>query len=139
MPLKNVAFEEIEHTADWALRVYGQNLPGLLLSAAHGMNYLLGVDSAAISNHVEAHFDLDAIDAESLLVNWLSELLYWIEVEGVIFHEFTLDEVTPNRLKATVKGGPVLNLRKHIKAVTYHGLEIIGTPEGLTATIVFDV
>jgi len=30
-------------------------------------------------------------------------------------------------------------MEKHIKAVTYHNLEIVQTARGLTATIVFDV
>ena len=67
-------FEEIEHTADWALRVRGHDLRELLVNAARGMSRLLVPDLTVISTDVERHFELDAFDAESLLVEWLSEL-----------------------------------------------------------------
>jgi SHS2 domain-containing protein len=53
--------------------------------------------------------------------------------------EIELLELTPTSLRATVRGGVVPALEKHIKAVTYHDLAITPTPDGLEATIVFDV
>ena len=132
-------FVEVEHTADWALQVYGRDLRELLVNAARGMSYLLVPKLAAIPLDREEHFKLEAYDAESLLVSWLSELAYWAEVEGIVFGAFDLPQVTPTHLRATVRGGRVSDLQKHIKAVTYHNLKIIETNQGLTATVVFDV
>jgi SHS2 domain-containing protein len=133
------AFEEVEHTADWALRVRGRDLSELLVNAARGMSRLLASDLDAILTDVERRFELDALDAESLLVNWLSELAYWAEAEMLVFQEFDLRRVASNHLEATVWGGYASNLHKHIKAVTYHNLEIIQKEDGLEATVVFDV
>jgi SHS2 domain-containing protein len=132
-------FEEIEHTADWALRVRGHDLRELLVNAARGMSRLLVPDLTLISTDVERRFDLDALDAESLLVEWLSELAYWAEAEMLVFREFDLRQVTPSHLEAVVRGGRAPNLQKQIKAVTYHNLEIITTDNGLETTVVFDV
>jgi SHS2 domain-containing protein len=132
-------FEEIEHTADWALRIRGRDLRELLINAARGMSSLLVSDPAIIPSEVEERFDIEAYDAESLLVNWLSELAYWTEIEGIVFREFELHHVTPMHLQAIVRGGHVSNLEKHIKAVTYHNLEIVETDVGLETTVVFDV
>ncbi|MCK6627628.1 MAG: archease [Anaerolineae bacterium] len=137
--MPKVEFEEIEHTADWALRVRGQDLAELLINAARGMSSLLVQELAEIPLEVEKHFELEAADAESLLVNWLSELVYWVEAEGVVFGEYELHHVTPTHLQAVVRGGHVPALQKHIKAVTYHKLEIVETDDGLEATVVFDV
>jgi SHS2 domain-containing protein len=133
------AYEEIEHTADWALRVRGRDMRELLANAARGMSRLLVPDPAAIPTDVEQYFELDAFDAESLLVEWLSELAYCAEAEMLVFREFDLPQVTPTHLQAVVRGGRVPDLQKHIKAVTYHNLEIIETNDGLEATVVFDV
>ena len=138
-PAHNIDFEEIEHTADWALRVRGQDLPELLTNAARGMVSLVVSESAAIPTDVEQHLDIEAIDAEGLLVDWLSELAYWAEAELLIFHQFDLQNVTPTSLEATVRGGHAPELKKQIKAVTYHNLEIVETENGLEATVVFDV
>jgi SHS2 domain-containing protein len=132
-------FEEIEHTADWALRVRGHDLRELLVNAARGMSRLLVPDLTVISTDVERHFELDAFDAESLLVEWLSELAYWAEADMLVFREFDLRQVTPSHLEAIVRGGHAPNLQKQIKAVTYHNLEIITTDNGLETTVVFDV
>lgn len=137
--LPAVGFEEVEHTADWALRIRGATLKELLINAARGMNSLLVSPHAPIRTEIEEHIELEAGDAESLLVDWLSELAYWAEVEGIIFGEFNIYRITPTHLKAVVRGGYAPNLQKHIKAVTYHNLHIIETNEGLEATVVFDV
>ncbi len=133
------AFEEVEHTADWALRVRGRDLGELLVNAARGMIRLLVSDLDAVPTDVERRFELDALDAESLLVEWLSELAYWAEAETLVFREFEILRVAPDHLEAAVWGGYASNLQKHIKAVTYHNLEIIQREDGLEATVVFDV
>lgn len=132
-------FEFVEHTADWAIRLRGRDLTELLANAAHGMNSLLLSDARAIPGDQERQIELEAFDAESLLVEWLTELAYWAESELLLFREFILSEVSDTHLKATLKGGNVVDLEKHVKAVTYHNLSITQTDHGLEATVVFDV
>jgi len=134
-----VAFEEIEHTADRVLRIYGSNLEELLLNAARGMNSLMVTKHVPCSEHREKFVELDAMDTESLLVDWLSELAYWAEIEMLIFHEFRIESVSPTHLGARIYGSRVTQLENHIKAVTYHNLDIVQTEKGLIATVVFDV
>ena len=134
-----IAFEELEHTADRALKFFGSDLQELLLNAAAGMNSLLGTKYDASCPREEKLIELKAIDAESLLVEWLSELAYWAETELLVFHQFDLHSVSSTHVAATIHGSRVEQIERHIKAVTYHNLEIIKTDEGLTATVVFDV
>jgi SHS2 domain-containing protein len=138
-PDRLVAFEEIEHTADRALRIFGKNFEELLLNAARGMNSLMVSEPNSGSERQRKLVEIDAMDAESLLVEWLSELSYWAEVDMLVFYEFEMESVSARHLKATVYGSRVKQLEKHIKAVTYHNLEIIQTEKGLTTTVVFDV
>ena len=138
-PIRGAAFKEIEHTADRALIIYGSDLRELLLNAAGGINSLLETEYNASARQEEKSVELEAIDAESLLVEWLSELAYWAETEMLVFHKFDLHSVSPTHVKATIHGSRVAQLEKHIKAVTYHNLEIVQTDKGLTATVVFDV
>ncbi|HHH40833.1 MAG TPA: archease [Chloroflexi bacterium] len=130
--------EEIEHTADWAIHVRGRNLAELFTRAAQGM-YALVIDLARVRPLVERKVNLESFDAETLLVDWLSELLWYTESEGLVFSQFEVHEITPTRLQATVQGEVVSNLEKQIKAVTFHNLVIRRTGEGYEVTIVFDV
>jgi len=131
-------YDEIEHTADWALRVRGRTLADLFINAAMGM-YALSVDAPAIVPQVERTVEVTGVDAETLLVNWLNELLYLTEVEGLVFGQFELVEFAPIRLRAVARGQANAPLRKHIKAVTFHNLHIASTDHGYQVTIVFDV
>jgi SHS2 domain-containing protein len=134
-----IAFEEIEHTADWALRIFGSDLGELLLNAARGMNHLMDAKCTPGSTPEEKTVELEAIDAESLLVEWLNELVYWAETEMLVFREFDIESVSLTHLKSKIRGFRATHFEKHIKAVTYHSLEIVRTDRGLTATVVFDV
>ena len=135
-------YEEIPHTADWALRVWAGDLPTLFRVAAIGMNSLSGL---ILSNagRIQRSIELTAPDAESLLVTFLSELVYSAEQENLGFDEFELrPEVTQYDiywLRAKIFGAPIESLDKAIKAVTFHNLQIRETERGLEVEIVFDV
>jgi SHS2 domain-containing protein len=131
-------FEEIEHTADIAIRVRGRDLAELFANAAYGMACQLA-DPGAVDQTVEHVIELDAYDAETLLVSWLGELLYLGEREECVFTDFDMLQVAPTRLRAIVRGGPVEEHGAHIKAVTFNELEIVRTDAGYETTVVFDV
>jgi SHS2 domain-containing protein len=130
-------FKEIAHTADWQLDAWAPDLPGLLEQAARGMYALAGVRLDPGPPQAR-HLALKAEDAESLLVAFLSELLYYGEQEGLAFDRFSL-RVEGSRLEADIEGRPIAALEKEIKAVTYHNLNIRQSPRGLEVSIVFDV
>jgi SHS2 domain-containing protein len=132
-----MGFEEIPHTADWSIRVWAYDLPGLLVESARGMNWLAGVELA--DSPREKHtFEAGGPDGESLLVAFLSELIYYAEQENMGFDDFVI-EIKHDRLKVEMEGAPLKSLSKTIKAVTWHKLEIRETARGLEVEIVFDV
>ncbi|OUL23728.1 archease [Nostoc sp. 106C] len=131
-------FEEVEHTADWAYRVWGQNLADLFIQAANGLYAIASVQRGAnfpVSRNIQLH----GVDYESLLVAWLNELLYLHESEGLGFNRFEILHLDRHNLQAKVSGAPVKNSNKLIKAVTYNNLAIQTTEKGLEATLVLDV
>lgn len=132
-----MGFEEIPHTADWSVRVWAEDLASLFVEAARAMNSLSGTVTGN-GPRLKRTFELEAPDAESLLVAFLSELVYFQEQESLVFDFFQVD-VDRQRLAVDMEGGPVERVDKAIKAVTYHNLKIDNTDKGLEATIVFDV
>ena len=130
-------FEELPHTADWALRAWAGNLPLLFAETARGMNALSGAQPAP-GPRISRTFEAEALDMESLLVMFLSELVYAAEQEDLVFDAFEI-ELKGNELKVSMSGAPLLTLNKSIKAVTYHNLEIRNTVRGFELEIVFDV
>lgn len=136
-------FEELEHTADWAVRIFGATLPELYAHAGQTLFHLMGVplDAPPTAQHdivVEAH------DLEGLLVHWLHELLFRMETAGELYTHFAVAEVAPPagdrpaRLQATVMGHAGRSDLAHVKAVTWHNLAVCQTDAGWEATVVFD-
>ena len=151
----NSGFSEIEHTADWELEVWGPDLETMFAQAVHGMLSLMGLrlaqetESANWQEIANLHgqrqsaqltrrITLSAEDKESLLVAFLSEILYLFEGEGLGFASFNLT-IQGDSLVCDAILAPVQEVEKEIKAVTYHNLSIHQTPNGCWARLVFDV
>ncbi len=130
--------EELEHTADLSIRVRGRDLAELFVNAARGMFGLMA-DLEAVEHSVQRQVQLHEMDAETLLVSWLSELLWFNEESGAAFARFEMQSLTQSDLQATAWGGSAPSQWKHIKAVTFHDLAIIETDDGYEVTLVFDV
>jgi SHS2 domain-containing protein len=130
-------FEEIEHTADWAMHVWAPDLGELLVQSALGM-YTLAQTRLDESAPVQTTFEVDARDAESLLVQFLSELLWLGESERLGFWQYEL-ALDGFHMVAHLTGGRVMGQAKEIKAATYSNLKIKTTGKGVETTIVLDV
>jgi SHS2 domain-containing protein len=134
-------FEFIEHTADVGIRADGHTLSELFGNAALGMFSLIAdLDNLTPTETIAV--EVEAPDPESLLMLWLTELIYHYETERILFCQFLVQEFGSHRLRGVAKGQRFqpggIEILRHIKAVTYHELEVKETPEGWTAQVIFD-
>ncbi len=130
-------YEEVEHTADLALHVWGEEFYSLLDHSAQGMYHLLGITM----NHkfpAEWTFKIEEGPKECMLVDFLSEVLYLCVDKKCIFNEFIFSKFDGN-LQINATGFRMESMKRMIKAVTFHNLEFKETEFGLETTIVFDV
>ncbi len=135
-------FEEIPHTADWSFRAFGSDLRELFENAAFAMFAMEGTIPTGTSTHtpeLTRTVEATGMDYESLLVNWLNELLYLQDLHHETFYRFHIETLARDRLRASVFGHVNPNIEKLIKAATYHNLKIEQTPNGWQATVVVDV
>jgi SHS2 domain-containing protein len=134
-------YQELAHTADWRIRVWGATLPELFAHAAAAMAELQGAPMA-VTPTLARDLSCQAIDLETLLVAWLNELLYWSEVEDALYTRFAVHLIATGDeepfLQAHVAGLPGRGPLAHIKAVTFHELSLEKTPTGWEARITFD-
>ncbi len=134
-------YESVEHTADLAIRAWAPDVRGLIEQAAHGMLSLMLDDPPAPAEHREVAGE--GPDAEELLVDCLRELLALVNIERLV--PVSVDVMDVRGGRARCRAGVVSfadgreALMQEIKAVTYHGLEVARTEEGLEVTVVFDV
>ncbi len=135
-------FEFFDHTADVGMIARGATLGEAFANAAKGM-FALMVDLERVAEREERRVEVTADDAEGLLVNWLAELLYISEVDGLVFRRFDIEEAGETRLAARAFG-EALDLERHnpqlmIKAVTRHMLEVAHEDAGWRVRVVLDI
>jgi SHS2 domain-containing protein len=98
-----MSFEEIDHTADRAFRVQGRDFAELLENAAQAMSSMdrLGLSGeASVVRTIKA----EGMDRETLLVNWLNEILYLEQTHGEVYDRFQILESSNLHLHARLDG-----------------------------------
>lgn len=139
-------YEYLEHTADIKFRAYGRTLEEVFENSALAMFNVI-INTEKVSGNTPKEIYLKSPDLESLLVDWLSELLYVFEVDEIVFREFRVEKISEEdgEYSITAKAlGEEFYPESHpfeteIKAVTYNQLEIRKTDEGWKAQIVVDI
>lgn len=137
MEIQESGYLEVEHTADWELDVWAPDLEGLFKEAARGMNHLAGIVLEDGPREIRKIY-LDEPDPESLIVTFLSELLYRSEMERLAFDVFKFEK-SGDSFSVVVEGAPIHSIQKEIKAVTYHNMKVKQSKRGLEVRIIFDV
>ena len=122
------------------LVAYGKSLAEAFANAAYGLFSLI-VEPNKVKKKESRKVTVQAQDAESLLFNWINELIYIFEVERLLFKSFDITEFTGQSLEATCWGEKYdpsrHQLRTGVKSATYHMLKVDG--EKNRVQVIFDV
>lgn len=137
--MHDYSWEEIEHTADLALRVRSTNLAGLFEGAARGMFALMTLTCQTNTTLLTRSVVLVSYDRDTLLVDWLTELLFIIQDRKLAPLDMEILKMSNEAIEARVIGGRPCYYEREIKAITYHELKIQQTEAGFETTIIFDV
>jgi SHS2 domain-containing protein len=138
-------FEIIDHTADIGIVAYGKTKREVFINAAKGMFEIIAGENRDLKENFYDKIKLEAKSLEDLLIAWLNELLYISEVKLVILNKFIIKELSDGQIKAEVGGTKInhlsIRIKREVKAVTYHRLEIKKDEEsGLwSAQVIFDI
>jgi len=119
--------EILEHTADIGFRAFGESLPELFANSALALLSIAGEPAAVDPERQYPLFVSGAIGLESLMVDWLNEVLFWFDGRGIAFHEFRVIRIDDSSLEAAGLGQPRGSRHRAsriVKAVTYHQLRV---------------
>lgn len=135
-------FRVLEHTADIGFEAFGKNRKEVFANAGRALQSLM-VDLSSIVPREEIEIQVTGADPGSLLVNWLSEILYRIDADGRLFHDFCIHSISDRSLSAVSRGEPFDRARHQVKlqlkAITYHQLALVETPDGWRAQVYVDI
>jgi SHS2 domain-containing protein len=129
----------VEHTGEVEVRLEAATAAELFAEAARALAEIMGGPFAAPDREGGVAVRLEAPDRNALLVDWLNELVFLAERDKRLYGATELDHVSDRELSARVFGREIEDLRLHVKAATFHGLDIREGPGGLSANVVLDI
>jgi protein archease len=135
-------FEVVEHTSEVALEIRGRDLQALFNHAAQGLLTLFEKEGKVHPKETIS-VRVRSSSAESLLVHWLSELVYIIQTKRWLYAKIEFDRLQDTSLTATLHGEPMQEgqhkLGREVKAVTFHKLAITRDRDALRGYVILDV
>ena len=131
-------FEILEHKADLKIRALGKTKEELFENMMVGM-----FESARYEGkgkEIKREIKVSSQDFLSLLVDFLSEILYLVETRKEVYQKVDFKKFTDNEIEATLIGKKLKRMGIHIKAVTYYDLDVRQKKDGIwEATVLFDI
>jgi SHS2 domain-containing protein len=135
-------FEIVDHTADVGIIAYGTDIEELFCNAALALFSLI-TEPESIQEQVHLDLKVSSDERDSLLVEWLNELIYFFDAKHILFNRFDIESLTQNELKATCYGegfDPMKHkIKRGIKAATYHMLRLDKDNDGYKAQVILDI
>jgi SHS2 domain-containing protein len=132
-----VTYEWVEHTAELELRIEAADQRAVFEDAFQALVELLD-DESSNGEPLGREIHASAADPPALLAEWMMEVVFLAETEGLVPERLENLELAERHLSARVSGRRG-NPPHIVKAVTYHGLVLEPFPEGWRARLVLDV
>ena len=135
-------FEILDHTADIGIRAWGETLAALFENAALAVESV-GVEMEHVQQRSAYPMSATGEDRESLLVNWLNEIVYYVDGRRLVMSRFQVNSLTEKHVAALGWGEP-RDAARHpprivVKAATYHQLRIYQNSDGWVAEVYLDI
>ncbi|NLD57618.1 MAG: archease [Methanomicrobiales archaeon] len=135
-----MSFVELSHTADVKIQVRAPTL-SLLFSDAFCalMQTAFGTDRRA---EMSREIQVTATDTETLLLDFLSEVLFICEVDGLVFARANIQ--TDGKSLTAVLEGEAFDRSRHaggteVKGISWSGLSLARSDNEYVLEILFDV
>ncbi|ACV12917.1 protein of unknown function DUF101 [Halorhabdus utahensis DSM 12940] len=136
-----MSFDLRDHTADVAVESTGETIGDVFGATADGLAAAMCEDVPSNGDRFE--LSVTAESRESVLFDYLDELIYERDVRGVlpVDNRATVDHTGEEwSVEASARGVPLDAITaREVKAVTYSEMALEATDDGWHAYVVFDV
>ena len=120
-------YEYFDVTADIGFKAYGESLNEAFENAGLAIFNVIS-DTSNVEPKKEISFKVRSEDEISLLYDFLEELLFYHEIEFMLFSEFHVEIDDMLQLRATIRGEAIdwdrHERKTEIKAITYHKMDV---------------
>lgn len=148
---KQKRFEVLEHATDAKLKIFGSSPKELFKNAVYAMSHIQKpeiVEQSAVGKiigrlrgkQVSQEFSIESMDYNTLLVDFLSEVLSRSDAHNAVFFDVRFKEFSELKVEGMIYGVKIDDFSRNIKAVTYHEVDVKEREPGKwESSLVFDV
>ena len=133
-------YETFDHTADIGVRVRAGSLPDLFADAAAGLFSLITDQQPPDGLADSRSFSISGSEPSYLLFDWLAELLFLFDTAHLALYDFDVT-FSEHGLDATASVWPLdpTDVKREVKAITYHRLAVEEREDGWMAEYIVDI
>ena len=132
----------LNRSSDLVIKVFGKSQAELFANSAFALfDLMTDVDKVVVQENLP--LEVEGVDRDDLMVNWMRELLYLFQVSGYLLKDFQVREARDNFVRGEV-GGEKFDpdrheLRREIRSITYHQSRMEKTGDQWTAQMIFEL
>lgn len=119
-------FEVLEHTADIGIRAWGSSFEDMIAHASEALVSIV-MEPEAVEPREPYPIAASGEDRESLLVNWLNEIVYYLDGWRIGLRRFDVKRATETEAAGLAWGEPRTSRHEGkliVKGITYHQLRV---------------
>ena len=134
-------YEVLEHTADIGFEARGLTFEDMLANAAMAL-VSIALDVQGVAPREPYPIAAKGEDRGSLLVNWLNEVLYYVDGQLIAFEHFEIKQCGEWQACGIGYGEPRSEAHPAkliVKGVTYHQLQIDQDESGWRCRVFLDI
>lgn len=133
-------FKFLEHTADVKFQAFGRNSEEVFENSALALKDAIS-GKIKVKGKKEKTINVEGGDYESLLYNFLEEIIYLLDAENFLISKIEKIKITELKLKAVILGDKAEDYKftNSVKAVTYNDMFVQEKNGKWTSQVVLDV
>ncbi|MGH7771307.1 MAG: archease [Candidatus Binatia bacterium] len=132
----------LNRSSDLVIKVFGKTQAELFANSAFALfDLMTDVEKVQVRDHLP--LEVEGVDRNDLMVNWMRELLYLFQGSGYLLKDFQIREVKENYVRGEVSGEKFdpdrHEIQRDIRSVAYHQSRMEKTGDQWTAQLIFEL
>lgn len=132
----------LTRSSDLAIKVFGKSQEELFANSAFALfDLMTDVDKIEVQERLP--LEVEGVDRDDLMVNWMRELLYLYQGSGYLLKEFKVLEAKESCVRGEVSGEKYNpdrhEIRREFRSVVFHQSRMEKTGDQWTAQVIFEL
>jgi SHS2 domain-containing protein len=132
----------LNRSSDLLIRVFGKTQVELFANSGFALfDLMTDIEKVQVGDRLT--LEVEGVDRDDLMVNWMRELLYLYQGSGYLLKEFKVREARDNYVQAEVSGEKFdpdrHEIQREIRSVAYDQSRMEKTGDQWTAQVLFEI